>query len=70
MSFQLRSSGGLCIVVPALQLRQEEREEGAAGRSCLDGGEDGGNVVDGAPLVLQYVEADAAIGVYCREPQE
>ena len=33
--------------------------------SCLDGGEDGGNVVDGAPLVLQYVEADAAIRVYC-----
>lgn len=29
----------------------------------LDGGQDGGDVVDWAPLVLQNVEADGAVGV-------
>ena len=33
--------------------------------ACLDGGQDGSNVVDGAPLVLQDVQADAAVRIHC-----
>eukprot|EP00302_Diacronema_sp_CCMP2436_P053959 CAMPEP_0180065450 /NCGR_PEP_ID=MMETSP0985-20121206/8752_1 /TAXON_ID=483367 /ORGANISM="non described non described, Strain CCMP 2436" /LENGTH=149 /DNA_ID=CAMNT_0021995881 /DNA_START=748 /DNA_END=1197 /DNA_ORIENTATION=+ len=32
----------------------------------LDGGQDGGNIVDGRPLVLQDVEADRAVRVHVR----
>ena len=54
------------LLVEARGLRVGGRARVGVAQQRLDRGEDGGDVVDGRPLVLQDVEADRAVGVDVR----